>query len=213
MRHSPRGRSAGAPRPRGGPGSRGLLPALAAAALAVGGCSTGSGAVDVNNGGEFRFVAGTPAGEVIAPDERAAAPEFGGTLLGDGARFSSTELAGDIAVLNFWGSWCPPCRVETPEFQEVYADVRDDGVSFLGLNVKESSEQFALAFVESEGIEFPSLYDPRGEVALAFRDYPANAIPSTIVLDREGRVAAVYTGEVSQEDLRAVLDRLLAEEG
>ncbi|MGY1641169.1 TlpA family protein disulfide reductase [Geodermatophilus sp. SYSU D00703] len=187
-----------------------LLGALAGALL-LAGCSTGANAVDVNNGGEFRFVAGTPAGEVIPEAERAAAPEFSGTLLG-GGEFASTELAGDIAVLNFWGSWCPPCRVETPQFQEVYADVRDRGISFLGLNVKETSEQFAQAFVDSEGIEFPSLYDPRGEVALAFRDYPANAIPSTIVLDRDGRVAAVYTGGVSQDDLRAVLDRL-AEEG
>ena len=180
---------------------------LLLAALLLAGCSTGEGAVDVNNGGEFRFVAGTPAGEVIPEQERAAAPEFSGTLLG-GEEFVSSELAGDVAVLNFWGSWCAPCRVETPEFQEVYAEVRDDGVQFLGLNVKEPSEQFATAFVERFGIEFPSLYDPRGEVALAFRDYPANAIPSTIVLDREGRVAAVYTGEVSQDDLRRVIDRV-----
>ena len=180
-------------------------------AVLLAGCTTGADAVDVNNGGEFRFVAGTPAGEVIPVEERAAAPEFAGTLLG-GGDFSSDELDGDVAVLNFWGSWCPPCRVETPEFQEVYADVRDQGAQFLGLNVKEPSEQFALAFVDRFGIEFPSLYDPRGEVALAFRDYPANAIPSTIVLDREGRVAAVYTGEVSQEDLRSVVDRVLGEE-
>jgi peroxiredoxin len=84
-------------------------------------------------------------------------------------------------------------------------------VQFLGLNVKETSEQFALAFVDRFGIEFPSLYDPRGEVALAFRDYPATAIPSTIVLDRENRVAAVYTGEVAQKDLRRVLDVVLGE--
>ena len=188
---------------------RRVLTAVLAAALLTG-CSTGSDAVDVNNGGEFRFVAGTPRGEVIPPEERASAPEFSGTLLGGGS-FSSTELDGDVAVINFWGSWCPPCRVETPEFQEVYADVRDQGVQFLGINVKETSDQFATAFVDRFGIEFPSLYDPRGEVALAFRDYPATAIPSTIVLDREGQVAAVYTAEVSQEDLRSTLDLILAE--
>jgi thiol-disulfide isomerase/thioredoxin len=180
------------------------------AVVVLTGCSTGGNAVDVNNGGEFRFVAGTPSGEVIPAGERASAPEFSGTLLGGGS-FSSDELSGKLAVLNFWGSWCAPCRVETPEFQEVYAEVRDDGVEFLGLNVKEPSEQFALAFVERFGIEFPSLFDPRGEVALAFRDYPANFIPSTIVLDRENRVAAVYTGEIAQDDLRRVLDRLLEE--
>ncbi|MGY2064743.1 TlpA family protein disulfide reductase [Blastococcus sp. SYSU DS0619] len=206
---TPQQRSAGAARLLRGPARRVLTAVLAAALLT--GCSTGSGAVDVNNGGEFRFVAGTPRGEVIPQDERASAPEFSGTLLG-GGEFSSAELAGDIAVLNFWGSWCAPCRVETPEFQEVYADVRDEGVQFLGLNVKEPDDQFALAFVERFGIEFPSIYDPRGEVALAFRDYPATAIPSTIVLDREGRVAAVFTAEVPQEDLRSTLDLLMAEE-
>jgi peroxiredoxin len=101
--------------------------------------------------------------------------------------------------------------VETPEFSEVSADLADDGVQFLGINVKEPSEQFAQAFVDRFGIAFPSLYDPRGEVALAFRDYPANAIPSTIVLDAQSRVAAVYTGEVSQENLRRVLDRVRGE--
>ena len=190
---------------------RRLLVLLCAGGLALTGCSTGADAVDVNNGGEFRFVEGTPRGDVIPEDERATAPEFGGTLL-DGEEFSSADLAGDVAVVNFWGSWCGPCRVESPEFQEVYADVRDEGVQFLGINVKDT-DQLARAFEERFGIEFPSVHDPRGEVALAFRDYPANAIPSTIVLDAQGRVAAVYTGAVAQEDLRAVLDLLMAEEG
>jgi peroxiredoxin len=183
---------------------------LLLAAVALTGCTSGQGsAVDVNNGGEFRFVQGTAAGEVIPPDSRASAPEFSGTLL-DGTDFSSTELAGDVAVLNFWGSWCAPCRVESPEFQEVYTEVADDGVQFLGLNVKDQ-EQFAQAFVDSKAITFPSLFDPKGQVALAFRDYPADLIPSTIVLDRESRVAAVYTGEVRQDDLRTVITQLTGE--
>jgi peroxiredoxin len=72
-------------------------------------------------------------------------------------------------------------------------------------------KQLADAFLQSKGITFPSLYDPRGEVALAFRDYPANAIPSTIVLDRDGRVAAVYTAAVKPEDLQTVVDRVVKE--
>ncbi|SEO65947.1 TlpA family protein disulfide reductase [Trujillonella endophytica] len=191
------------------PGSR-WIPALLGALLLTAGCTTGEGsAVDVNNGGEFRFEAGTPSGEVIPVDDRATAPEFSGDLLG-GGDFDSADLSGEIVVLNFWGSWCAPCRAESPEFQEVYAEVRDRGVEFVGLNVKDP-EQLAQAFVDTQGIEFPSVFDPRGEVALAFRDFPANAIPSTIVLDREYRVAAVYTARIPQEDLRTVLDRLLEE--
>ena len=180
-------------------------------AVLLAGCATGDDAVDVADGGEFRFVQGTPSGEVIPEEERAPAPPFSGTLLETGDEWDSSRLAGSVAVLNFWGSWCAPCRVETPEFSEVAAETADDGVQFLGINVKEPSEQFALAFVDRFDISFPSLHDPRGEVALAFRDYPANAVPSTIVLDTDGRVAAVYTGELAQDSLRRVLDRLLEE--
>ena len=187
---------------------RTLAPLLTLIAL-LAGCSTGAGAVAVNNGGEFRFVAGTPAGKAIPPNDRATAPSFSGTLL-DGAHFTSSSLHGKVAVINFWGSWCAPCRVETPEFQQVYAEDAGRGVAFLGINVKDD-EQLAKAYLSSNGITYPSLYDPRGEVALAFRDYPATAIPSTIVLDRQDRVAAVYTGEVAQRDLRRVLDRVLRE--
>jgi peroxiredoxin len=185
------------------------LVVLLAGALLLSGCATGHSAVDVNNGGEFRFVAGTPQGSAIPEDKRATAPTFSGTLL-DGGRFSSSSLHGKVAVINFWGSWCPPCRVETPEFQQVYSQDAGRDVAFLGVNVKDD-EQLAKAFVSSKDITFPSLFDPRGEVALAFRDYPANAIPSTIVLDRDGRVAAVYTAAVTQDDLRKVLDSMTKE--
>jgi len=173
------------------------------------GCATGSDAVDVSNGGEFRFVAGTPDGEVIDEGDRASAPEFSGVLL-DGSDFDSSSLAGDIVVINFWGSWCAPCRVETPEFQQVYDEVSAEGISFLGINVKDD-RQLAQAFLDDNGIAFPSVFDPRGEIALAFRDYPANAIPSTIILDQHGRVAAVYVAVVAADELRRVLDTLVAQ--
>lgn len=183
--------------------------ALALIAGVLAGCTTGSDAVDVSNGGEFRFVAGTPDGEVIDEGDRASAPEFTGVLL-DGSDFDSSSLSGDIVVINFWGSWCPPCRLETPEFQQVYDEVSADDVSFLGVNVKDD-RQLAQAFLDDKGITFPSVFDPRGEIALAFRDYPANAIPSTIIVDRDGRVAAVYVSVVAAEELRRVLDTLVAQ--
>jgi thiol-disulfide isomerase/thioredoxin len=188
-----------------------LTPVAGAAAvlLALAGCATGHGAVDVDNGGDFRFVAGTPAGTVIPPGQRATAPSFAGTLL-DGSAFRSSSLRGSVAVINFWGSWCAPCRVETPAFSQVASSVAGRGVRFLGVDVKED-RQFAQAFLDSRQIAYPSLYDPRGEVALAFRDYPANAIPSTIVLDRQGRVAAVYTAAVTEQDLRSVVDAVTGE--
>lgn len=156
--------------------------------------------------GEFDFTGPTPSGEVVPVEERSVAPEFSGELL-DGSAFDSTSLAGDIVVLNFWGSWCAPCRIETPEFQLVYEEVGAEGVQFLGVDVKDDL-QLAIAFYADKGVEYPSLFDPRGEVALAFRGFPANAVPSTILIDREGRVAAVYTAAVAAEDLRSALSAL-----
>lgn len=179
-------------------------------AAALAGCSGGSASnasTATESSGDFDFAGNTPLGEVIPAAERESAPTFTGELL-DGTAFESAALAGDIVVLNFWGSWCAPCRVETPEFQAVYADVADSGVEFLGVDVKDN-RQMAQAFVESVGAEYPSLFDPRGEVAMAFRGFPANVVPSTILIDRAGRVAAVYVAVVPEDDLRRAIDQLL----
>ena len=192
-------------------GSLALCGLVIAAALA--GCS-GEGASNAStatdSAGDFDFAGNTPLGEVIPAAERESAPTFTGELL-DGTAFRSVALTGDIVVLNFWGSWCAPCRVETPEFQAVYADVVDSGVKFLGVDVKDN-RQMAQAFVGAVGAEYPSLFDPRGEVAMAFRGFPANVVPSTILIDRAGQVAAVYVAVVPEEDLRRAIDQLVAEE-
>ena len=129
-----------------------------------------SGTVQVDQtrpGDQYEFTEATPVGTVIPPDQRVPAPPFEGELL-DQSAYSSTSLDGDIAVLNIWGSWWAPCRIETPEFQVVHKDVADDGVHFLGVDVKDQ-RQLAVAFVQRVGATYPSLFDPRGEVALAFR--------------------------------------------
>lgn len=195
--------------------SRRLVLALCAAATAMslaacGGESASNASTATESSGDFDFEGSTPLGELIPADARESAPAFEGELL-DGTDFTSSNLAGDVTVLNFWGSWCAPCRVETPEFQAVYADVSGSGVQFLGVDVKDN-RQMAQAFVDSVGVEYPSLFDPRGEVAMAFRGFPANVVPSTILIDRVGRVAAVYVAVVPEEDLRRALDQLAAEE-
>ena len=188
-----------------------LCAAAASLALtACGGESSSNASTATAGSGDFDFEGSTPLGEVIPIDARKSAPAFEGELL-DETEFSSSNLAGDVAVLNFWGSWCAPCRIETPEFQAVYADVADSGVQFIGVDVKDN-RQLAQAFVDSVGVEYPSLFDPRGEVAMAFRGFPANVVPSTILIDRAGRVAAVYVAVVPEEDLRQALGRLAAEE-
>lgn len=162
-----------------------------------------------NASDQFDFAGPTPSGRVIPSEERSAAPSFSGELL-DGSAFDSGTLAGDIVVLNFWGSWCAPCRIETPDFQMVYAEVSGEGVQFLGVDVKDE-RQLAAAFYDDKGVEYSSIFDPIGEVALAFRGFPANAVPSTILMDRQGRLAAVYTAAVPADDLRSALSALLDE--
>lgn len=179
-----------------------------ALSVGVAGCSAGDAGA---GGSQYEFTGATAAGEVIPSSDRADAPDFSGELL-DGTRFDSADLAGDVAVINFWGSWCAPCRVETPDLQAVYAEVGDDGVRFLGVDVKDQRE-LAAAFLSEVGAEYPSLFDPRGEVALAFRGFPANVVPSTILLDDTGRVAAVYTGAITAEALRSALASLVQETG
>jgi thiol-disulfide isomerase/thioredoxin len=183
----------------------------AVAALAVAGCSTDGGIPSSGGGGgDFDFTAATPAGELIPAESRQTAPAFAGELL-DGSDFASSSLAGQIVVVNFWGSWCAPCRVESPEFQAVSTDVADAGVSFLGVAVRDQ-RQLAQAFTDDFAITYPSLFDPSGEIALTFRGFPANVVPTTILIDRDNRVAGVYVSAVAEEDLRAILQELLAED-
>ncbi|QNG39268.1 TlpA family protein disulfide reductase [Geodermatophilaceae bacterium NBWT11] len=179
--------------------------------LLVAGCgSSGVNPSTSGAGGDFDFTAATPAAQLIPAEDRQSAPEFGGELL-DGTTFESSSLAGDIVVINFWGSWCAPCRVESPEFQTVFTDVAEAGVAFLGVAVRDQ-RQLAQAFTTDFGITYPSLFDPSGEVALAFNGFPANVVPTTILLDRDNRVAAVYVSAVAEDDLRTSLQTLLAED-
>jgi thiol-disulfide isomerase/thioredoxin len=189
-----------------------LAAATAAVSAVLPGCSGSSGtnASTATEAAEFDFTGSTPLGQLIPAAGRQPAPPFTGELL-DGTAFDSASLDGDIVVMNFWGSWCAPCRIETPEFQAVHTDVADSGIAFLGVDVKDQ-RQLAQAFVDEVGATYPSLFDPRGEVALAFRGFPANVVPSTILIDRNGRVAAVYVAVVPEENLRKALDLLLAED-
>jgi thiol-disulfide isomerase/thioredoxin len=177
--------------------------------VVLAGCMGGTDAVDQAAGGDFRFVAGTGRGETIAVADRKAAPDIHGDLLG-GGELDLGSLHGNVVVLNFWASWCAPCRVESPDFAKAYAATRPRGVRFVGIAVKDT-EQNARAFVSTAKIDYPSLFDPNGKVALRFRDFPPRALPYTIVLDKAGRVAAVYLIPLLREDIEPVVTRLAAE--
>lgn len=153
---------------------------------------------------EQAFVAGDGSIVEIAPEDRRPAPDIRGTTL-SGQQFALSEYRGDVVVLNVWASWCAPCRSEAPGLAQVSRQTADQGVQFVGL-VTRDSEASARAFVERFGLDYPQVLDADGALQLQFRDnLPPQAIPSTLVIDQEGRVAARVLGEVSPATLRGLI--------
>ena len=177
---------------------------------ALAACTGGSDAVDQTAGSEFRFVSGTPTGEVIAAADRKPAPVVTGTLVG-GGDWNLASQAGKVVVLNFWGSWCPPCRVETPDFDKAYRATKAQGVQFIGVAVRERREADTADFLKDHAISYPSLFDQPGKTVQAFRDLRVAGFPFTIIIDKKGRVAAVYVSALVQDDIQPVVTRLAAE--
>ncbi len=180
------------------------------------GCSTGcAGGKDaVAQNGTFQFVA--PGGKTdifYDPPERRGRPgPVTGPDLMDAARtLSLTDFAGKVVVINVWGQWCGPCRTEAAQLQQVYDADRPDGLALLGIDVRDN-RQAAQDFVTDRHLTFPSIYDPAMRTMIAFGGkYPTTVIPSTLVLDRRHRVAAVFLRELLAEDLLPVVRRLAAE--
>jgi len=132
-----------------------------------------------------------------------------GELL-DGARFDLADWRGSVVTVNIWGSWCAPCRAEAPDLQAAFDATEDLGVHFLGVDIRDSRDA-ATAFVKAFHIGYPSLFDPAGQVMLGFRDVNPNVVPSTLLLDRQLRVAAVFRRRVTGRELAAALRALAGE--
>jgi len=182
--------------------------ALAAAGLLLAGCSATSGSVD----GSTRYVAGDGSTVILSTSEREAAPALSGTTL-DGAPLDVSAYRGKVVVVNLWASWCAPCRAEAGVLEATYAETRTKGVEFIGIvsGGKDSIDN-ARAFARKFGMTYPSMFDGDNSLVLAFRgQLPPSAIPTTLVLDREGRVAARALGEVDRSRLLGMIEPVLAE--
>jgi thiol-disulfide isomerase/thioredoxin len=146
---------------------------------------------------------------------RATAAKPDRTLAGDlvgGGRYDPASHRGKVTVVNFWGSWCAPCRAETPELVAAYTDLRADDVAFLGINVRDPDRDKAVAFVEAYKVPYPSIYDPPGRLALAF-DVPPSTIPTTLILNRDGSVATQYRQGMLRDQLTAAVRDVVAGHG
>ncbi|MCW2610719.1 MAG: Redoxin domain protein [Cryptosporangiaceae bacterium] len=176
--------------------------------LALAGCGVGKDPVDPSPGGDNRFVSSTLVRE-YKPADRLPAPRIQGDAV-TGPRVDSGAYNGTVLVVNFWGSWCAPCRSEAQTLEDIYATSKDLGVQFVGVNIRDAKDR-AAAFERAYGITYPSVYDSAGRVALGFRRTPPVGTPATVLVDRQGRVAAVYSREVRYGELKAAVDALAAE--
>jgi thiol-disulfide isomerase/thioredoxin len=187
---------------------RRALAIAAAGILLLAGCTSDDGIAGQNTGG---YISGDGSVLLVPVDERVEVPAWGGETV-DGETVESAALDG-VVVLNFWYAGCPPCRQEAPDLEAVHLEYADR-VAFLGVNTRDSVET-ASTFESDFGVTYDSILDvTTKDVMLAFAgDVPPSAVPTTLVLDAEGRVAARISGMLpSRTTLADILDDVLAED-
>ena len=185
----------------------GLRLGVAAAVLLLAGCSSAVGDAGAPDKG---YISGDGTVTVTPADRRGAPTSFSGPTL-DGAPFDVTDHRGAVIVVNFWASWCPPCIREAPALQRVWEDYQSRGVQFVGVDVGDN-QAAAQAHERRFDVTYPSIEDSSGRVLLDFRGtLTPSSRPSTLVLDRAGRVAARVLGRVDATTLRALVGDALAE--
>ena len=191
-----------------------LLAGLAAAALLLAGCSSDPLAEQYREGSSKGFIAGDGSVTEIALADRGETIAFSG-VTETGETVTSDALLGEVLVVNFWYASCAPCRAEASDLQNLNAQFENKGASFLGVNVRDQAPN-AIAFNETYSVTYPSVLDvDTGAMQLAFSgSIPPNAVPTTLVLDAEGRVAARILGQVTSPSiLETLIQDTIAETG
>ncbi|MEU0518867.1 TlpA disulfide reductase family protein [Streptosporangium sp. NPDC006007] len=179
--------------------------AAVALLVAVAGCAGNQGSQP--QAGDTRFVAGDGKITMFEAGNRKTAPPVEGKTL-DGGDATLAAHRGKVVVLNFWASWCAPCRAEAPVLKDIAAKTKAAGVEFLGVDFKDRQAD-ALAFERSHQPGYPSIFDQPGKVALSFQGtVPPAAIPSTLIIDRQGRIAARALGAVTYNDLLGAVTKV-----
>jgi thiol-disulfide isomerase/thioredoxin len=173
---------------------RPLASALALAGMLVA-CGGGGGNPGIGIASGFEPVT-FPAGH------RKPAPSFSGTTLRDDQPISNAILSGKVGVVNFWGSWCGPCRREQGPL-ETLSKQYGARVQFVGVNARRDQKAAALAYLDEFGVTYPSVFNPDSSIAYAFR---VRFMPATFVIDRQGKIAAEFIGAIADVNaLRVVI--------
>lgn len=181
------------------------LLATTATALTLTACGQESDAAKnaVAVGGTFQFHSPGGQTEIFYDEsERAPLPDIAGdSLMEEGEQISLSDFEGEVVILNAWGQWCAPCRSEADDLQRVQDEITPLGATILGINVRDYNRTIAQDFVIDNGLTYPSLYDPPFRSAAALGGVPTSVVPTTIVLDRQHRPAAVFLKDITDREL------------
>ena len=187
-----------------------VVPLMVAVLIALTGCTPNENATGTRTGNrkltetDTGFVTGKALTR-IPPEEREKAPVVSGPPVSGRRPISTADYPGKVLVLNVWGSWCAPCRAEATDLAEASNETRDVA-AFVGLNVRDNSIDAARAFSRAFKVTYPSIYDPAGEQLVRFAGtLPPNGIPTTLVIDRDGRIAARVVGIVDKTTLLGLI--------
>ncbi|MGA8852404.1 MAG: TlpA disulfide reductase family protein [Aeromicrobium sp.] len=184
--------------------SRGWVVAVLTTVL-VSGCTGASGDTDTSG-----YVSGAGQITVVPAADREDAPVLSGEDL-EGAALTTADWAGQTIVVNVWGPWCPPCRKEMPALKEVSEQYADQDVKFVGV-LNRSKSDTALAFTQKIGITYPTFADQGGRLELKFNDsLPTVAVPTTWIIDANGKVAArIAVDDLTASTLAGLVDDVKA---
>lgn len=171
---------------------------------------TGTNAVSGGTSGPLlKALPNTDGNGVVRPADRAPAPPIRGVGL-DGQPLDVSTMRGSVVVVNFWASWCPPCGAESAALVKVAKDTAPLGVRFVGVDIKDDRSA-ALRFRQVRGVTYPSLFDQPGVVLTRFRTLIPQVPPSTLLIDRQGRLAGLFRGGVTEGMLATPVRALAAE--
>jgi thiol-disulfide isomerase/thioredoxin len=185
---------------------------VVAASIAAGTAGCAGGDIGGENPGSSgqSFVGHSYESTFYQVGDRPVAPAVAGSTVG-GQKLSLASYRGDTIVLNFWGSWCAPCRAEAPALGQLARKLAPKGVRFIGVDIRDQPDS-AEAFMQTFNVGYPSLNDPGDEIALEFHStVPPAAIPTTLIIDRSGRIAARIFGESSYAQLQALISKVIGQ--
>jgi thiol-disulfide isomerase/thioredoxin len=155
------------------------------------------------------FVSGQSV-TLVPTDQRRPAPILAGSSLSGGGPVSTADYPGKVIVINVWGSWCAPCRKEAPDLGRASKQTADIA-QFIGLNIRDYDRAPAQAFIRAFAVPYPQIYDPNGEQLVKFTDLPPSGIPSTLIIDPKGRIAARVIGTITETTLVQMIQGVAAE--